>query len=167
MSTITIRRSVSGAPIAAPGIAGAFGLSKPSESDDLEVTIDIDTFDSETIDRAALSATTAFNVIESFADPEPGIIEFIDEASQTETDHVVYTEAEAAEHVRLGKEETPVDGKTAEELRLQNGAAYYVTSIDGDKRLMIYDREAFEDREVVWVLTGLKSLRFAAPAVSN
>ena len=156
MSTITIRRSVSGAPITAPGIAGALGASNPSESNDLEVTIDLDTFDSETIDSALLSAAVAFNVIESFTSFEPGVVEFIDEPSQTETDHV-----------SLGEEETQVDGKSTERLGLQDGAAYYVTATDGDKRLMVYDSNVFEDRDTIWSLDRVKSFRLAAPAVSN
>lgn len=173
MSTITIRRSVSGAPIPAPGIAGAFGASEPGSSDDLEVSIDIDTLDPEILDRAALSATAAFNVVESFADVEPGAIEFVDEgipipdpdptgeypegwhpASQSETDHAVH-------------EETEVDGKSAEELGLQDGAAYYITTFQDGRTLAVYARGFFEDRDNGWELSRVKSFRFAAPAVSN
>lgn len=173
MSTITIRRSVSGAPIPAPGIAGAFGASEPGSSDDLEVSIDIDTLDPEILDRAALSATAAFNVVESFADVEPGAIEFVDEgipipdpdptgeypdgwhpASQSETDHAVH-------------EETEVDGKSAEELGLQDHAAYYITTTEGERTLAIYARQYFEDRNNSWVLSRIKSFRFAAPAVKG
>ena len=185
MSTITIRRSVSGAPIPAPGIAGAFGASEPGSSDDLEVSIDIDTLDPEILDRAALSATAAFNVVESFADAEPGVIEFVDagipipdpdptgeypdgwhQASQTETG-IVYTEADAAAQAASGLEETEVDGKLAEELGLQDGAAYYITSFDDEHALAIYALGYFEDRDGSWGLDDVKSFRFAAPAVSN
>ena len=173
MTTITIRRSVSGDPTPAPGLAGAMGATQPTGSDDLEVNIEIDSIDPEIVDRVTLSATAAFNVVESFADAEPGVIEFVDEgipipdpdptgeypdgwspASQSETDHAVH-------------EETEVDGKAAEDLGLQDHAAYYITTIAGERTLTIYSRGHFEDREGVWPLSRVKSFRFAAPAVSN
>ena len=156
MTTITIRRSVSGEPIQAPGLAGAMGATQPTGSNDIEVSIEIDSTDPEVIDRVAMSAAVAFNVIESFTSLEPGVVEFIDEPSQTETDHV-----------SLGEEETQVDGKSTERLGLQDGAAYYVTATDGDKRLMVYDSNVFEDRDTIWSLDRVKSFRLAAPAVSN
>ena len=173
MTTITIRRSVSGEPIQAPGLAGAMGATQPTGSDDLEVSIEIDSIDPEVVDRVTLSATAAFNVVESFADAEPGVIEFVDEgipipdpdptgeypdgwhpASQSETDHAVH-------------EETEVDGKTAEDLGLQDHAAYYITTTEGERALTVYAREYFEDRNNVWGLSRVKSFRFAAPAVKG
>ena len=147
MSTITIRRIRAAASQQAPGMAGAFGASMPGESITEEV---------ECLFEAGEVEVTLSEIFTRTFGVEPSIVEFIDEPSQTETDSV-----------RLGDEETLVDGKSAEELGLQNGAAYYVTSIDGDKRLMLYGREAFEDRDDLWVPIGIKSFRLAAPAVSN
>ena len=157
MSTITIRRTRTAAPQQALGMAGAFGASIPGESTTEEVEC---SFEAEEV---ALDLSALF--LRAFGD-EPGIIEFIDEPSQTETG-IVYTEADAAAQAASGLEETEVDGKTAEELGLQPGAAYYITAFDGEHALTIYARSYFEDRDDAWDLRNVKSFRFAAPAVSN
>lgn len=170
MTTITIRRSTSGPSRPAGGFLGVLGVNERGNSSDIEVSLDIDSLDPGVIDAAALSATTAFNVVESF--PESGIIEFVDEAagadvsSQSETG-VVYTEADAEAQAASGLEETEVDGKSAEELGLQDGAAYYITTSEGERMLTVYTDEYFEDRYRARHLGVVNSFRFAAPAVES
>ena len=157
MSTITIRRTRTAASQQAPGMAGAFGASMPGESTTEEVECFFEA------DEVELNLSDLF--ARTFGG-EPGIIEFIDEPSQTETG-IVYTEADAAEQAASGLEETEVDGKTAEELGLQPGAAYYITAFDGEHILAIYARGYFADRDAAWDLRSVKSFRFAAPAVTD
>ena len=155
MSTITIRRTRTAAPQQASGMAGAFGASIPGEYTTEEVEC---SFEAEEV---ALDLSVLF--VRAFGG-EPGIIEFIDEPSQTETG-IVYTEADAAAQAASGLEETEVDGKTAEDLGLHHGAAYYITTFDDEHTLAIYARGYFEDRDGSWGLDDVKSFRFAAPAV--
>lgn len=157
MSTITIRRTRTAAQQQAPGMAGAFGASIPGESTTEEVECFFEA------DEVELNLSDLF--ARTFGG-EPGIIEFIDEPSQTETG-IVYTEADAAAQAASGLEETEVDGKTAEDLGLRDGAAYYITSFDDEHTLAIYARGYFENRDDGWDLSRVKSFRLAAPAVGN